>query len=180
MCSIILEIMKLSQQKFAQIYQEQVKSIFRFIYLRTNSKEIAEDLTANVFLKYWKFVNSKTTPVDNPRAFLYQTARHILIDYYRQNKNNILSLDEKDELAELIPDQKLNPAQKNIITENIKKMQLSLSQLKSEYQEVLIWKYLDKLKTKEIARIIDRPPEAVRTLASRALKALRKIYEESN
>ena len=168
------------QQKFTRIYQEQVKSIFRFIYLRTNSKEIAEDLTANVFLKCWKFVSSKTTPIDNPRAFLYQTARHILIDHYRQNKNNILSLDEKDELAELIPDQKLNPAQKNIITEDIKKMQSSLSQLKPEYQEVLIWKYLDKLKTKEIAEITNRPPESVRTLASRALKALRKIYEEPN
>ena len=169
--------MDLLPQKFAQIYQEQVKSIFRFIYLRTNSKEVAEDLTANVFLKYWRFINSKITLIDNPRAFLYQTARNILIDYYRQNKKNILSLDEKDELAELIPDQNLNPAEKNIITEDIKKIQSALAVLKPEYQEILIWKYLDKLRTKEIAKITNRSPESVRTLASRALKALRESYD---
>ncbi len=172
--------MNLLQQKFAQIYQEQIKSIFRFIYLRTNSKEIAEDLTANVFLRYWKSINLKDTFINNPRAFLYQTARHVLIDYYRQNKKNITSLDEKDELAELIPDQKLNPAEKNVITENIQKMQLALATLKPEYQEVLIWKYLDKLKTKEIATITGRSQEAIRALASRALKALRENYGQIN
>jgi len=41
------------KEAFSEIYDFYVVRIFRFVYLKTSSKETAEDLASEVFLKYW-------------------------------------------------------------------------------------------------------------------------------
>src|SRR3972149_8302653 len=72
-------------------YNELVNQIFRFIYLKTSSKEIAEDLTQDCFLSTVKYLKDKE--VRNIKAFLFRTARNKVIDYYRI-KNRIIYSDE--------------------------------------------------------------------------------------
>ena len=52
-------------------------------------------------------------------------------------------------------------------------VKLALRQLSPDYQEIIIWRYLDELETKEIAEILNKSEGAVRTLLSRALGELR-------
>ena len=55
----------------------------------------------------------------------------------------------------------------------------SLQNLKGEYQEVIIWRYVDDLSISEIAKILDKPKGTVRVTLHRALKALKnEIGEE--
>jgi len=56
----------------------------------------------------------------------------------------------------------------------------ALRQLSPDYQEIIIWRYLDELETKEIAEILNKSEGAVRTLLSRALSDLRKALEYNN
>ena len=39
---------------FGTIYELWVDNIYRFVYLKTKDEDVAEDLTAEVFLKAWK------------------------------------------------------------------------------------------------------------------------------
>ena len=170
------------ENEFAQIYRKNVQSIFRFIYLRTNSKEIAEDLTSNVFLRYWRFINSETSLVNNPRAFLYQSARHLLVDFYRRKKSEPIKIhpDDQDNFESGERFKIIDPIEKIELDEKTKKIQRALTKIKPEYQEILIWKYLDEIKTKEIAEILNKSEGTVRVMISRALKELRKSYEALN
>ena len=42
------------KEQFSQIYDQYIEKIYRFVYLKVNSQEIAEDLTSKVFLKGWE------------------------------------------------------------------------------------------------------------------------------
>jgi RNA polymerase sigma-70 factor (ECF subfamily) len=53
-----------------------------------------------------------------------------------------------------------------------------LVKIKEEYQDVIIWYYVDELSVPEIAQIMDKSPGAVRVLIHRALKTLKDHLEE--
>ena len=80
--------MRNPKQKFSKIYNQHIEKIYRFIFLKVNSQERAEDLTSKTFLKGWEAFknsgNSSQNTIDNPRAFLYKIARNLVIDYYRE------------------------------------------------------------------------------------------------
>jgi RNA polymerase sigma-70 factor (ECF subfamily) len=49
-----------------------------------------------------------------------------------------------------------------------------LTNLKDEYQDVIIYRYLDELSVPEIAKIMGKSEGTIRVLLHRALTALRK------
>ena len=85
------------KKEFSKIYDKQVERIYRFIFLKVSSKEAAEDLTSETFLRTWKAfeainqANAQLTPILNQNAFVFQIARNVIADYYR--------LRQKDETA---------------------------------------------------------------------------------
>ncbi|MCK4525285.1 MAG: RNA polymerase sigma factor, partial [Candidatus Andersenbacteria bacterium] len=81
------------REAFAEIYDFYVVRIFRFVYLKTSSKETAEDLTSDTFLKCWRYIKQKNEAgkkeiVKNNKisSFLYKIARNLIIDHYRKKK----------------------------------------------------------------------------------------------
>jgi len=50
-----------------------------------------------------------------------------------------------------------------------------MSELKDEYSEVLLLKYVNELSIVEIAKIMDKSKGNIRVLIYRAVKALKKI-----
>jgi len=97
----------MDKKKFSEFYDQNINKVFRFVYLRVDSTETAQDLTSLVFLKFWKtqasFVDNKvnqSSKVSNPKAFLFQMARNQIIDFYRQKDKKPLSLDKLGEIAD--------------------------------------------------------------------------------
>lgn len=158
------------QKKFGKIYDQYVEKIYRFIFLKVNSQEIAQDLTSETFLRVWeKFRQGKENPIENPRAFLYQTARNLVIDYYRKKAQaQVVSAENA-----LIIDPNQNLEEKALLNSDIEKVRFALSKLKEDYQNVIIWHYLDNLPIREVAKMLGRTEEATRVLLHRALKALK-------
>lgn len=153
-------------------YDSLVDQIFRFVYFKTNKKEIAEDLTSETFLSVLKYL--KENEVENLRAFLFQTARNKTIDYYRQ-KDRIIYSDEMVELNAEVSDSKdeLNKYDAELI---IKRLNL----LDDTDKDILIMRFIEDLDIKEIANILDKNKIAVRVQISRALKKARKLFPDFN
>jgi RNA polymerase sigma-70 factor (ECF subfamily) len=161
---------KTSQKKkqFSKFYDKYVSQIYRFLFLRTSSKEIAEDLTSQVFLKAWEFFLNNE--IFDPRAFFYQTARNLVTDYFRQKNKNPISLENLPEVS----DPRISVEEKIIYDLELEKIFLTLSKLKPEYQEAILLRYVEGLSPKEIAKILEKPEGATRVLISRALTALKE------
>lgn len=154
---------------FTEIYDQYVDKVFRFIFLKVSSQEISQDLCSEVFLRYWKSLNLGTQ-IENPRAFLYQIARNLVIDHYREkDRAKLVSLENIKIEAPNIDLEK----QTDLVSE-INQVEKGLRQLKQDYQDVLIWHYLDDLSVSEIAEMMNKAENAVRVTIHRALKELRR------
>ena len=158
------------RKKFSKIYDQNIDRIYRFIFLKVNSQEIAQDLCSETFLRTWeKFKQGKGNPIDNPQAFLYRTARNLVIDHYREKgKSRIVSA----ESAPII-DPREDLEEEAILRSDLQAVRAALTGLKDDYQDVIIWHYLDDLPIPEVSKLLDRSEAATRVLLHRALKALK-------
>ena len=177
--------MAISETQFLELYDVNVAKIYRYIYFRLNSETTAQDLTSEVFLKCWQNLSKDGgKEVKNHRAFIYQITRNLIVDFYRQKDKLPISLEEiadsGNKIADKLPIADRNNdlqeiASKTLDVERIKK---ALGGLNSDYQEIIIWRYLDELEIAEIAEIMEKKEGAVRTLLSRALADLREVLRQ--
>lgn len=183
---LLSKLKKGNKEVFIQLYDQYAPQIYRFIFLKINSLPEAEDLTSEVFLRLWREINSPPTKlgaspnsIKNPRAWLYQIARNLVIDFYRKKPQTELILDEKKEkVFENIPSQETDLIQKKVDLEaDLVQIRKALSQIKAEYQDLILWHYLDDFSVKEIAQILERSEGAVRVQLHRALKALQRALK---
>ncbi|MCK4968527.1 MAG: RNA polymerase sigma factor, partial [Candidatus Aenigmarchaeota archaeon] len=100
--------------------------------------------------------------------------RHLVIDFYRQRHQNIVSFDE--EIGDTLTDsQQISVYDRMEIISDIKQVNQVIKQLPDQYREVIILRYIEELSVKETAKIIDRSEGATRVLLHRALNALKKL-----
>jgi len=169
----------MTEQEFTHFYNNNIDKVFRFIYLRVDKVETAEDITSQTFLKFWQrqipviTSEAKQSPtISNPTAFVYQVARNQIIDFYRQKNKTPVSLEELREKGIEIPQKSfVFKIESSFEMENLKKI---LQRIKPAYSEVIIWHYVDDLSTKEIAQILNTKENNVRVLLHRALETLKK------
>ena len=156
------------RKTFSKIYDRYIGKIYRFIFLKVSSQEIAQDLTSETFLRGWEsFKNGNK--IENPQAFLYQIARNLVTDHYREKgRAQIVSAEYVS-----IVDPREDIEEAAVLRSDINTVRLALVNLKEDYQNVIIWHYLDDLPITEVAKLLDRTEEATRVLLSRALKSLR-------
>jgi RNA polymerase sigma-70 factor (ECF subfamily) len=160
--------MKNSKKEFSKIYDRYIDKIYRFIFLKVNSEEIAQDLCSETFLKGWESFKSQRE-IDNVQAFLYQIARNLVIDHYRQKGRT------RTVSAEYVPiaDPRLGLEERAILNSDLGQIKLAISNLKEDYQNALILYYLDDLSLPEIAKTLNKSETATRVTIHRALKALK-------
>jgi len=158
-------------KEFSKIYDQHIDKIYRFVYLKVSSQETAQDICSETFLRCWKRYKTTKNTIENPQAFLYRIARNLVIDHYRQKgKVQIIP-------TEAIPIPIIDPSQNieemAMLTSDVNTIRLTLAKLKDDYQNVLIWHYLDDLSISEIAKMSEKSEGAVRVQLHRALEALR-------
>src|SRR5579859_224237 len=67
----------------AALYDAYADRIYRYVYYRVDSRETAEDLTAEVFLCLLEGLSTYETRQRSILAWLYRVAHARLIDHYR-------------------------------------------------------------------------------------------------
>jgi RNA polymerase sigma factor (sigma-70 family) len=149
----------------AQLYERHKEQVWRFIRRRVPNEDVANDLTAKVFLKACEYCDTRTKhDEDADIAWLMKTARTTVAEWYRgKSKRPIpvsqLSPHEKEKIWEFIegpPDLALDPIEL-LGRELIEKLALECMERLSEKQRnILALKYghgltfaeaADKLKT---------------------------------
>ncbi len=167
---------------FSKIYNQYIEKIYRFIFLKVNSQEVAQDLTSEVFLRGWEAFKKTQNPklksqneIKNLQAFLYRIARNLVTDHYREKgRTQIVSADYVK-----ITDPSPNLEEKALLKSDFDNIRIALTDLKEDYQNVIIWRYIDDLPIPEIAKILDKSEEATRVQLHRALKALKNKLNQT-
>jgi len=167
-------------ESFAQVYDLYVDKIYRFIYFKVSQPELAQDLTAETFLKGWEYLVSGNK-VDNLSALLYRIARNLVIDHYRKKHTQEVIIDEEllEHESSLVATQL--PKLQDVVGAKLELEQLIvlMQELKEEYREVLILKHIEEFSIGEIAQVTQKNAGAVRVTLHRAQKALQVLLDEN-
>lgn len=160
------------KRKFAKIYDKYVEKIYRFVFLKVSSQEEAQDLTSQVFTKGWRKFR-KGEKIDNPSAYLYQIARAEIANHHREKARFPIIPATTDQIIDPNP----GLEEKSKLDSDLEILKKTLPQLKDDYQNVVIWRYLEGLSIKNIAQMMEKPEGTVRVMVHRALKELREKME---
>ena len=129
-------------------------------------------------MKIWQYIAETDEKIENLRALLYRTARNLVIDSYRQKARKDLVRDR--EVLDGVRDERqqslLSQIENEFEMRNIEKV---LRQMKDEYREVIILRYLEELSIGEISKILDKTKGSVRVLLHRALKVSRELLNKN-
>ena len=154
-------------EQFGKIYDQYVERIYRFIVLKVETQEVAEDLCSEVFLRV--FGEFQKDSIENMQAFLYQVARYTIADYYRQRASmKVVSIEETEEL--LGEDSLFEDV---AVRSEIEEVRKAICFLRDEYQNLIIWRYVDELSIPEIAKITGKTEGNVRVGVHRAMESLK-------
>lgn len=166
-------------KEFSKIFDDCIEKIYRFVFIKVSSEEIANDITSETFLKGWEAYQASCgldcQKIENPKAFLYRIARNLVIDYYREKgKAQVVSVENA-----AIIDPRPGIAEVAAFSSDLDKIKTMLNDLNDDYQNVIVWHYLDDLPISEIAKIMDKSEDAVRVTLHRALKSLKSKMNPS-
>jgi len=170
---------KKDPEAYGKVYDLYAPRIYRFVYFKVSSREEAQDITADVFLKAWQYLlDHSGEDVRHLSALLYRIARNSVIDFYRQRaaRGESTSIEASDEV---IADTREQFKQLDAKLD-VEALAPALRSLKDEYREVLVMKYVDQLDNDEIAEALGKTPGNVRVLLHRAMNALRGIVNHDH
>ncbi|MBU0636979.1 RNA polymerase sigma factor [Patescibacteria group bacterium] len=179
---LFLKIKNKDRLAFIKAYDLYVDQLYRFIYFKVGNSEEAEDLTSSVFLKTWTYLQENSVISEKTlKSLLYKISRNLIIDHYRKinrHGNVFLDSDNIDVAGRNFIDEKQNLIKQNEIAFDLTIIETKLPELKDEYREIIILRFINELSIKEIAEILEKSKGNVRILIYRALKALKNLMEQ--
>ncbi len=167
-------------KSFELLYDSFVKRIFSFILQRVGNKAIAEDITSEVFIKIYHNLNSYR-PNASFNAWIFTIARHALCDHWRKNVSEAnMSFDDNiyvEHHQKTIEEFFLNidPALYPIENQIDKNLDIYLTKLKGQEQEVIRERYFYNQSVKDTANTLKITESNVKVLTHRALKKLSSL-----
>lgn len=164
--SVVKNAQKGNEVSQGELYELYVDRIYRFVYLRTNHKQTAEDLTSDIFFKVFRAINSFDSEKGNFTSWIYTIARNKIIDHYRAGKETV----DLEAIAEM-PSSTSIPEE----TENrmiLEKVKSALKELSEKDQEIIILRVWDGLSHREIAELVSSSEAAVKVAYLRAMRRL--------
>jgi len=177
--SLLARLKNDNKEAFIEAYDLYVNEIYRFVFFKVGSKEEAEDITSAIFLKTWNYIQETEKLIEKTlKALLYKIARTTIIDYYRKKSNQInFSIDNEENKFDIV-DEKQNIEENFQIKHDIDFVQAKLQELKDEYREIILMRYINELSIEEIADQLGKSKGNIRVLTHRALKALSDLVSE--
>jgi len=160
---------------FEQLYNECYEPILRFIAFRVPTPDDAEDLSQQVFIRFYKNLTNWKDQGYSPMAYIFTIARSVIADYWRANKNRPVS--NSEDIIPLLVDSSRGPQDIAQGNEALSDILSAIAELPDNYQEVVGLRLIEGLSNPEIANIINKSEVATRKLYSRGIQKLQLILK---
>lgn len=158
-----------------QWYQAYGTSLYSYLRLHLPSADLAEDLTAEVFLRALQRFDQFDGVRGSPKAWLFRIAQNALRDHQRQARRRplVLSGGMRDLECEAP-----SPEERLLWEEEVARLLAALAQLSSNDREVIGLCYVSDLPPAEAGEMLGLSATATRTRLWRALGRLRKALTD--
>ncbi len=169
---LLERVAKLDEDALGEIYDRYELKIYNYIYRRTSNQTLAEDLTAQVFLRMLEAIHNDKTWHSSFSGWLYRIAHNLVIDHYRiRDRQKQVSIDD----VPVMPDPGNNPVRAAEIALDSEYLRTSIGRLTDDQAEVISLRFLEGYSFSEIATMMGKTEGAVKALQHRAVTTLRQL-----
>jgi RNA polymerase sigma-70 factor (ECF subfamily) len=158
----------------SELYDRYDLKIYTYIYRRIGDQTLAEDLTAQVFLKMLEAIRNRKAWHSSFSGWLYRIAHNLVIDYYRQRDHHIqVSLDDEP----LLPALDDNPVQTIELKLDVERLRAAVAHLTDEQAQVISLRFLEGYSINEVAEMMNKTEGSIKALQYRAVANLRQLLQ---
>ncbi|MBN1173477.1 MAG: sigma-70 family RNA polymerase sigma factor [Micromonosporaceae bacterium] len=164
---------------FGSLYDRYFDTVFRFVYFRVGNRQLAEDLTADTFLRALKRIGSFTWQGRDLGAWLVTIARNLVADHFKSGRYR-LEVTTGDVLDADRPDRGPEGSPEAAVIDHITNVDLlrAVKQLNPEQQECIVLRFLHGFSVAETAQAMGKNEGAIKALQYRAVRALARLLPE--
>lgn len=162
------------ENHFLDAYKQNADAIFRYCYLRLSDRDLARDFTQETFMKVWQYAQ-KNGVIKNLRAFLFTTARNLVVDQYRRKKATSL-----DNMMEQGFDIGIDNRQSDMDKIDGRQALSFLGSIPEKYRDAIYMQFVEGLSIKEIAEVTGETENNISVRIHRGLQKLRSILRDQN
>jgi RNA polymerase sigma-70 factor, ECF subfamily len=182
---IIMQARRGDPLAWEKIVQRHTRRVYNLCFRFVGRPDQAEDLTQDAFIKIFKNLGNYNALSGNFITWIISVTRNLLIDHYRQTKNErmTVSMDEPLEegedfsLLDTLPDKQPSPQVAMEKKEQIAMLQYGLNLLSPELREALILRDLEDLSYQEIGSLLKIPDGTVKSRINRGRVELAKCLQ---
>ncbi|VAX35597.1 RNA polymerase sigma factor RpoE [hydrothermal vent metagenome] len=163
---------------FEKLMVKYFPRLLNFIYRFIKNRELAEDLTQEVFIKVYHNA-SAYHPKAKFKTWLYTIARNISLNEIRKNRQKMVSLDETMSSSQ-------GPMQRQVADESVQRpdeeilhkemaaaVQAAINDLPENQRTAVLLRRYEQFSYEEIAQTMKTSTKAVKSLLSRAKEKLK-------
>ncbi len=155
---------------FDALYEEYMPRIFRFVKLRVQQRDVAEEIVSNVFFKAMSKINLFRWQSIPFSAWLYRIAISEISNYFRKEKK-IKKIEDVYIREESIPKSETNNFSLSFIHKYI-------NELSQKDQDLITLRFFEKKSFAEISAILGKKENTLRVNIHRALKKLENLIPQ--
>jgi RNA polymerase sigma-70 factor (ECF subfamily) len=163
------------QEAFGQLYDRYHEMVFRYVLFRVGDRQLAEDLTAETFLRALRRIGSVSYQGRDIGAWFVTIARNLVLDHVKSSRYRLEQT--TSEIADLSPSTS-GPEQQVLDGATYEELLRCVAKLNSDQKECIALRFLQGLSVAETARLMGRNEGAVKALQHRAVRRLAQLLPE--
>jgi RNA polymerase sigma-70 factor (ECF subfamily) len=160
---------------FGLLYDHYQPSIYRFLYYRTRSVVVAEDLTSETFFRALRNMASFRWQGKDFGAWLMTIARNLATDHFKAGRTRLEmtteDMGQHDDATDGPETAVLASLTNEILLE-------ALTELPNEQKDCLVMRFLQGMSIAETAAVLGRSEGAIKQLQLRGVRNLAKLMPE--
>jgi RNA polymerase sigma-70 factor, ECF subfamily len=162
-------------EAFGLLYDHYHGSVYRFLFYRTRSSTLAEDLTSETFFRALRGMTGFRWQGKDFGAWLMTIARNLATDHFKAGRTRLEMATEDmglhDDATEGPEDAVLAGLTNEVLLQ-------ALTQLPVEQRDCLVMRFLQGMSIAETAAVLGRSDGAIKQLQLRGVRNLAKLMPE--
>ena len=158
-------------EAYGQLYDHYVSGVFRFIYYRVGSRQLAEDLTSETFVRGLKAIQRFTWQGKDFGAWLTTIARNLIADHFKSSRSRL------EIVSDDIPEGRIpSRSTEDDVLAHISNELLfdAVNSLPPEQRDCILMRFIQGMSIAETAAAFKRSEGAIKQLQLRAVRSLAK------
>ena len=177
--SRLIALVELARQgdsdAFGMLYDHYQGSVYRFLFYRTRSSTLAEDLTSETFFRALRNMQNFRWQGKDFGAWLMTIARNLATDHFKAGRTRLEMATEDMGVHDDATEGPEHAVLASLTNEVLLK---SLTELPTEQRDCLVMRFLQGMSIAETAAVLGRSEGAVKQLQLRGVRNLAKLIPE--